>query len=197
MFTGIIESIGVLKKITKEKSNLIFNIQTEFAKELKINQSIAHNGVCLTVIDLFDTSYNVCVVKETVDKTNFLSLQKSDPVNLERCLAIGDRLDGHFVQGHVDCVAKCISMHNAEGSWVFKFKYPEKYMSYIVNKGSVAINGVSLTVSKINDSINSFETTIIPYTLNHTNFKSLKVGDFANIEFDIISKHLIRFNQIN
>tara|TARA_Y100001968_G_scaffold313382_1_gene337529 strand:- start:1874 stop:2464 length:591 start_codon:yes stop_codon:yes gene_type:complete len=195
MFTGIIESLGIIKKITAKKSNLIYNIQTKLAKELHVNQSVAHNGVCLTVIDVFEKSYNVCVVKETIDRTNLSFFKKGGLINLERCLALSDKLDGHFVQGHVDCIAKCTSIINTNGSWVLRFQYPEKYRNYIVEKGSIAINGVSLTISKLCDSIKSFETTIIPYTFNHTNFKLLKENNLVNIEFDIIGKHVVRLNQ--
>ena len=194
MFTGIIEEVGIIKKIKKENQNLILDISVSFLDEIKINQSIAHNGACLTVVELFKESYRVNVVTETIQKTNITSLKEGDIINVERCLSIGSRLDGHFVQGHVDCIAQCLSIINLNGSWCFQFQYPEKYKNYIVHKGSIAINGVSLTISNIDDLNNTFEVNIIPYSFQHTNFSIIKVDDFVNIEFDIFGKYIERLN---
>ena len=192
MFTGIIEEIGIVEKVEKDRDNIILYIQCSFLDEIKINQSIAHNGICLTVTGLNKNNYTVCVVNETIQKTNVLSWGKRDPINLERGLKIGDRLDGHFVQGHVDIVLECIKIYNQQGSWMFEFKYPQKYAKYIVQKGSISINGVSLTIAETDDSHNSFKVAIIPYTFNHTTFQSIKEGDSINVEFDILTKQIIR-----
>ena len=194
MFTGIIEEVGIVKKIKKENKNLILNISVSFLDEIQINQSIAHNGACLTVIELSEESYCVHVVYETIQKTNIASLKQGDAINIERCLSIGSRLDGHFVQGHVDCVAKCLSIIDLNGSWVFQFQYPKEYKNYIVRKGSITINGVSLTISNIDDLNNTFEVNIIPYSFQNTNFSKIKIDDFVNVEFDIFGKYFERLN---
>ena len=194
MFTGIIEEVGIVKKIKKENKNLILNISVSFLDEIQINQSIAHNGACLTVIELSEESYSVHVVSETIQKTNIASLKQGDVINIERCLSIGGRLDGHFVQGHVDCVAKCLSIIDLNGSWVFQFQYPKEYQNYIVHKGSITINGVSLTISNIDDLNNTFEVNIIPYSFQNTNFSIIKIDDFVNVEFDIFGKYFERLN---
>lgn len=194
MFTGIIEEVGIVKKIKKENKNLILNISVSFLDEIQINQSIAHNGACLTVIELSEESYSVHVVSETIQKTNMPSLKQGDAINIERCLSIGSRLDGHFVQGHVDCVAKCVSIIDLNGSWVFQFQYPKEYKNYIVRKGSITINGVSLTISNIDDLNNTFEVNIIPYTFQNTNFNIIKIDNFVNVEFDIFGKYFERLN---
>ncbi len=194
MFTGIIEEVGIVKKIKKENKNLILNISVSFLDEVQINQSIAHNGACLTVIELSEESYSVHVVSETIQKTNIASLKQGDAINIERCLSIGSRLDGHFVQGHVDCVAKCLSIIDLNGSWVFQFQYPKEYKNYIVHKGSITINGVSLTISNIDDLNNTFEVNIIPYSFQNTNFSKIKIDDFVNVEFDIFGKYFERLN---
>ena len=196
MFTGIIEEVGIVKKIKKDKKNLILEMDVSFLDEIQINQSIAHNGTCLTVSKLSLNTYTVCAVSETIKRTTISSLKEGSAVNIERCLSVGERFDGHFVQGHVDCVAKCVEIINLDGSWIFCFQYSGKYRNYLVPKGSIAVNGVSLTISKINDSNNTFEVTIIPYSFNHTNFKQMKLYDFVNIEFDIISKQIARIHQI-
>ena len=194
MFTGIIEEVGIVKKIKKENKNQILNISVSFLDEVQINQSIAHNGACLTVIELSEESYSVHVVSETIQKTNIASLKQGDAINIERCLSIGSRLDGHFVQGHVDCVAKCLSIIDLNGSWVFQFQYPKEYKNYIVHKGSITINGVSLTISNIDDLNNTFEVNIIPYSFQNTNFSKIKIDDFVNVEFDIFGKYFERLN---
>tara|TARA_B100000427_G_scaffold146352_1_gene121693 strand:+ start:1451 stop:2047 length:597 start_codon:yes stop_codon:yes gene_type:complete len=194
MFTGIIEEVGIVKKIKKENKNLILDISVSFLDEIQINQSIAHNGACLTVIRLSEKSYSVHVVSETIQKTNIASLKQGDTINIERCLSIGSRLDGHFVQGHVDCIAQCLSIIDLNGSWVFQFQYPKEYKNYIVRKGSITINGVSLTISNIDDLNNTFEVNIIPYSFQNTNFSVIKVDDFVNVEFDIFGKYFERLN---
>ena len=196
MFTGIIEELGVVQKITKDKHNLLISIKASFLKDLAINQSISHDGICLTVVQLNKKNYTVCVVQETIRKTNINYIKKGDLINLERCLVLGDRLDGHFVQGHVDCTAQCVDIQDKKGSWHFHFNYNNKYAKYLVNKGSISINGVSLTIANIDDENNYFEVAIIPYTFQHTNFKNLKLNDLVNLEFDFLSKQLIRLNSI-
>ena len=193
MFTGIIESIGKIISIDRDKSNLRFGIESSIAKKLKIGQSVAHNGVCLTVekISSSKKKYSVIAVKETLDKTNLGSLKKGSIVNLERSLKVGDRLDGHFVQGHVDCTAKVKSIKKEYGSWLFEFQVKgqrSKVKSLIIEKGSICINGVSLTIVETNQK--NFSVAIIPHTFKHTNFSSLKKGDNVNIEFDMLGKHI-------
>ena len=195
MFTGIIEDIGQIEKITKEQSNLILTISSKLASELQINQSIAHNGICLTVIEVKEQTYSVCAVEETIKKTNIGLLEAGDLINLERCLVVGDRLDGHIVQGHVDDTVTCIQICERKGSWQFIFKYDHNYQDLISPMGSIALNGISLTISKIDENKNYFETSIIPHTFNQTNLKLIKEGDLINVEFDIISKQILRLYQ--
>jgi len=195
MFTGIIEEIGIVKKIENDQNNLILYMDCSFLKQLKVNQSIAHNGICLTVTALNKNNYTVCLISETLQKTNALSFEEGSEVNLERCLAVGDRLDGHFVQGHIDTVIECVKIYNQKGSWIFQFKYPTQYAKYIAPKGSIAVNGVSLTIADIQNDENCFTVAIIPYTFHHTNFKYLKEGEYVNIEFDILTKQIIRLNE--
>ena len=195
MFTGIIEECGVIKEITKEKNNLIIKVEASFVEELKINQSLAHNGICLSILELHKDNYCVCAVSETIEKTNINSVQLGDLINLERCLKVGDRFDGHFVQGHIDGTLKCKKIIDKNGSWIFQFNFDEKFSDYIIPKGSVAINGVSLTISKINYTEKYFEIAIIPYTFQHTNFKLLKEGCNVNVEFDIITKQIAKINK--
>ena len=191
MFTGIIEELGTVKKIEKNKGNLNLTIDASFTPELKIDQSIAHNGVCLTVISIKNNEYTVIAIKETLEKTNLGNLIPGDKINLERCMKIGDRLDGHIVQGHVDTTAICNKIETIEGSWIFSFEYPKKSISEMtVEKGSITVNGTSLTVVNSKDS--KFSVYIIPYTFENTCFKYLKQGDQVNIEFDIIGKYVAR-----
>ena len=196
MFTGIIEEIGILKKIKKDNKNLILDIGASFLKELKVNQSISHNGICLTIINLEKTHYTVCVVYETIIKTNILTLKEGDLINLERCLKMGDRIDGHIVQGHIDNTIECIESKDVNGSWNFSFKYPKLYDKYLIPKGSIALNGVSLTITSINQLKHTFSVTIIPYTLEHTNFKKLKSGDLVNVEFDLVAKQIAKLKNV-
>ncbi|MGO3183028.1 MAG: riboflavin synthase [Aequorivita sp.] len=187
MFTGIIESVGEIAHLTKEGENLQIEIKSPLAQELKIDQSVSHNGVCLTVVEIKDNSYIVTAIKETLDKTSLNSLEEGSLVNLERAMKMGDRLDGHIVQGHVDGVAKCISVKEEDGSWVFTFEYKNSEFT-TVEKGSITVNGVSLTV--VNSKKEQFSVAIIPYTFENTGFKDIEVGTKVNLEFDIIGKYV-------
>ena len=194
MFTGIVESLGKITNINLEEGNVDFTIKSSISKELKIDQSVSHNGVCLTVVDVKNDTHTVTAVKETLDKSSLKNFNEGDSMNLERAMKLGERLDGHMVQGHVDGVAKCIEVNLNEGSWIYKFEFDKNWQSLLIEKGSVCINGVSLTVFGIND--NTFCVTIIPYTFENTSFKELKSGDLVNIEFDMIGKYLSRFYQL-
>ena len=194
MFTGIVESLGKITNINLEEGNVDFTIESSISKELKIDQSVSHNGVCLTVIDVKNDTHTVTAVKETLDKSSLKNFNEGDTMNLERAMKLGERLDGHMVQGHVDGVAKCIEVNLNEGSWIYKFEFDKNWQSLLIEKGSVCINGVSLTVFGIND--NTFCVTIIPYTFENTSFKELKPGDLVNIEFDMVGKYLSRFYQL-
>lgn len=187
MFTGIIEALGEIKELTQEKENLHLEVESALSTELKIDQSVSHNGVCLTVVAVKDRSYGVTAIQETLNKTNLNQLKKGSFVNLERAMKLGDRLDGHIVQGHVDCVATCIQVSETEGSWIFTFEYEHPEFS-TVEKGSITVNGVSLTV--VDSKSMTFSVAIIPYTYHHTNFRDLKEGDIVNLEFDIIGKYV-------
>ncbi len=193
MFTGIIENIGVVKKVTSEGSNLHLTIESEFINDLQIDQSIAHNGVCLTVIDIDKNNYTVTAIEETLQKTNLNELRVGSLINLERAMILGNRLDGHIVQGHVDEIAICHNIVKEDGSWVFTFKYHSDSENLTIEKGSITINGVSLTV--VNSKKDTFSVAIIPYTFEHTNFKNLKIGSSVNIEFDVIGKYVARLLQ--
>lgn len=190
MFSGIIEEIGELTSIQKEQSNLHLTVKSAFTNELKIDQSIAHNGVCLTVVGMQNDTYTVTAIAETLLKTNLGELHVGDIVNLERCLRVGDRLDGHIVQGHVDQTGICSSVTETNGSWTFTFEYDASKNNVTVEKGSVCVNGVSLTV--VNSKDHSFSVCIIPYTYEHTNFKTIQQGSIVNIEFDILGKYISR-----
>ncbi|HHC80893.1 MAG TPA: riboflavin synthase [Flavobacteriia bacterium] len=192
MFTGIIENKGEVTSIIKDKSNIHITIKSDVTSELKIDQSIAHNGVCLTVVSLQKdkNSYTVTAIDETLAKTNFKSLKVGDTINLERAMKLGDRLDGHIVQGHVDQIGRCIAVKNENGSWFFTFEYDPSTENITIEKGSITINGISLTV--VNSQQNQFSVAIIPYTYNHTNFNTLRVNDTVNLEFDVIGKYVAR-----
>ena len=187
MFTGIIESLSEIKGIKKEGDNLSISFNSSISSELKIDQSVSHNGICLTIVDIVDSIYTVTAIKETIIKSSIKDWGVGDLINIERAMKLGDRLDGHMVQGHVDQTAVCTKISEENGSWYFDFKY-EKSENLTIEKGSIAINGVSLTV--VNSSINSFSVAIIPYTYNYTNFKNLKPGDLVNIEFDMVGKYI-------
>ena len=192
MFTGIIESLGKITNVKADRGNIDFTIESEISKELKIDQSVSHNGVCLTVTEKSDNTHTVTAVKETLDKSSLKNFSVDDLINLERAMKLGERLDGHLVQGHVDGVAKCTSVSVNDGSWIYKFEFDIKNEMLLIEKGSICINGVSLTVFDIVK--NTFKVTIIPYTYENTSFKKLKEGDMVNIEFDMIGKYLARFN---
>jgi riboflavin synthase len=190
MFTGIIETLGVVTNIVKEQQNVHFTIKSDITRELKIDQSVAHNGVCLTVVVVDKEEYTVTAIKETLDKTNIGRLGISDEVNLERAMKLGDRLDGHIVQGHVDETGICTSIQDEKGSTVFTFSYLSNNNNITIEKGSITVNGVSLTV--VNSKKNSFSVAIIPYTLAHTIFKNIIKNDEVNLEFDVIGKYVSR-----
>ena len=190
MFTGIIESIGKVENIEKDGENYHFTFQSDISKNLKIDQSVAHNGVCLTVTSQNNIEHQVTAIYETIQKTNMSSLKIGSLVNLERCLKIGDRLDGHMVQGHVDDTIVCTKINEEDGSWRVGFEGENLNEKLIVDKGSICINGISLTVAKINK--NYVEVAIIPYTYENTNFKQLKINDIVNIEYDILGKYILK-----
>ncbi|WP_339753036.1 riboflavin synthase [uncultured Winogradskyella sp.] len=194
MFTGIIEDLGKINKLEKDGGNLQITVSTSFTNELKIDQSVAHNGVCLTVVGINGDAYTVTAIQETLDKTNLGNLKENDSLNIERAMKLGDRLDGHIVQGHVDQTAKCINIFEENGSWVFRFEYDKNLNNITIEKGSITVNGVSLTV--VNSLPNSFSVAIIPYTYNHTTFKNLKIKDSVNLEFDVIGKYVKRLNDL-
>jgi len=188
MFTGIIETLGTIQEINKEQTNVNVTIKSTITNELKIDQSVAHNGVCLTVVAINNNLYTVTAIDETINKTNLGSWEVGDSINLERAMKLGDRLDGHIVQGHVDQTATCIVAKETSGSWFYTFEYDGKPNNITIEKGSITVNGVSLTV--IDSKNNQFSVAIIPYTYEHTNFKSFKVGTKVNLEFDMIGKYV-------
>lgn len=190
MFTGIIETSGIIKNIRLDGTNIHYTIQSDISNELKIDQSVAHNGVCLTVVNLFENSHEVTAIQETLEKTNLAALKIGSLVNLERCTQMNGRLDGHIVQGHVDQTAVCTSKIDHNGSWEFTFQYNPSTNNVTVEKGSICINGVSLTV--VNSGDDRFSVFIIPYTFEHTNFKEIEVGTQVNLEFDIIGKYVAK-----
>lgn len=188
MFTGIIETLGEVEKVVAEGSNLHFTIKSAISHELKIDQSVAHNGVCLTVVALNEGSHTVTAIEETLNKTSLGQLKLGNKVNLERCMQMNARLDGHIVQGHVDQTAECILVNELDGSWEYRFKYDQNTGNVTVEKGSICVNGISLTV--VNSAIDEFSVFIIPYTFEHTNLQEVKVGNTVNLEFDIIGKYV-------
>lgn len=195
MFTGIIEDVGVVTRLKKDLNNLHISIQSTITSELKIDQSIAHNGVCLTVVEINDDEYTVTAIKETLNKTNLETLRVNDKVNLERAMKLGDRLDGHIVQGHVDQTAACTNIKEENGSWVFTFNYDSELNNITIEKGSITINGTSLTV--VNSKKDSFSVAIIPYTYKHTNFNTFKIGTVVNLEFDVLGKYVTKLLELN
>lgn len=190
MFTGIIETLGRVAALEPKGGNLDITIASSLAPELKVDQSVAHNGVCLTVVHLTDTSYTVTAISETLKKTNLETLQVNDSVNLERAMILGSRLDGHIVQGHVDQTAECIGVKEENGSWVFSFTYDAVNGNPTIEKGSITIDGTSLTV--VNSGRNTFDVAIIPYTYEHTRFNTYKLGSIVNLEFDVIGKYVAK-----
>ena len=195
MFTGIIETLGIITAIQKENENIHISIASSITNELKIDQSVAHNGICLTVIAIENDTYTVTAIQETILKTNLGDWKINDSVNLERAMKLGDRLDGHIVQGHVDQIGICKSVVETNGSWLFTFEYDSTYKNITIEKGSITVNGVSLTV--VNSKKNEFSVTIIPYTYDNTNFKNFKIGTKINLEFDVIGKYVARLHSLN
>ena len=193
MFTGIIEGLGEVVNIEKEGENVHFSVKSNIANELKIDQSLAHNGVCLTVVGIDNNTYVVTAIKETLEKSNIGNLKVGSLVNIERAMLANGRFDGHVVQGHVDQTATCKSVEEQDGSWMFTFGYDSKNGNVTVEKGSITVNGVSLTV--VNSLDNQFSVCIIPYTKEHTTFNTLKAGDNINLEFDIVGKYVARLLQ--
>ena len=195
MFSGIVEGTATVVNLVKDQDNLHITLECPFTSELKIDQSIAHNGVCLTVVKLSGNSYTVTAIQETLNKTNLGLLKIGDQINVERSMMMNGRLDGHIVQGHVDQTATCSDVKEAEGSWYFTFEFVPLQSDYFtVEKGSVCVNGVSLTV--VNSKKNSFQVAIIPFTYTHTNFHTFKVGSTVNLEFDILGKYIARYMQL-
>ena len=188
MFTGIIEDLGTIKDFYKEKENIHFEIKSKFISDLKVDQSIAHDGCCLTVVEINEQSYKVTAIKETLEKTNLSTWKKGGLINLERCMQLNGRLDGHIVQGHVDTTATCSAIEDQNGSWKYTFKCKANFLT--VEKGSISINGVSLTV--VDSKKSEFSVCVIPFTQKHTNFHLLKKGDKVNLEFDILGKYVAK-----
>ena len=195
MFTGIIEDIGVVSNLKEEFDNLHISIKSAITSELKIDQSVAHNGVCLTVVAIDNDEYTVTAIKETLDKTSLGTLKVNNKVNLERAMKLGDRLDGHIVQGHVDQTAICTNINEENGSWIFTFNYDSKLNNITIEKGSITINGTSLTV--VNSKKDTFSVAIIQYTFDHTNFNTFKIGTVLNLEFDVLGKYVARLLENN
>lgn len=191
MFTGIIEALGIVNSIEKEGTNKTFWISSGISSNLKVDQSLSHNGVCLTVEEVTADTHRVTAVEETLNKSDLGSWKQGDVINLERCLAINGRLDGHIVQGHVDCTATLIEKTDLNGSWIFTFSYPDNFKELVIEKGSIAINGISLTV--FNAINNNFSVALIPFTYTHTNLQNIINGDTVNIEFDMIGKYINRY----
>ena len=195
MFTGIIEDLGNVIKLEREQENLHLTIQSKITNELKIDQSVSHNGICLTVVHIEGDRYTVTAIKETLNKTNLNDISTGDQVNIERAMKLGDRLDGHIVQGHVDQTAVCKSVKEVDGSWYFTFEYDRTLNNITIEKGSITVNGVSLTV--VNSETNRFSVAIIPYTYEHTNFNTFTEGTVVNLEFDVVGKYIKKLYDIN
>ena len=194
MFTGIIETLGIISDIKKDQGNVHLTIQTNITNELKIDQSVAHNGVCLTVVEIFDNKHVVTAIQETINKTTLGLWKIGDKVNIERAMKLGDRLDGHIVQGHVDHTAVCTSIQEKSGSWEFTFEYDSALNNITIEKGSITVNGTSLTV--VNSAKNSFSVAIIPYTYEHTIFHTFEIGTKVNLEFDVVGKYIARMYEL-
>ena len=195
MFTGIIEGFGKVIDLEKDQENLHLNLESSLTKELKIDQSLAHNGVCLTVVETKADRYKVTAIQETLEKSNLGELKKGDLMNLERAMIMNNRLDGHIVQGHVDQVGFCTGVDFRGGSWFFDFEYGKYQKNITIEKGSICVNGVSLTV--VNSGLNNFSVAIIPYTYEHTNFHMIQKGDSVNLEFDMIGKYISKLHEMH
>jgi riboflavin synthase len=194
MFTGIIEDFGTITKLEKENENLHLSLESSITAELKIDQSVAHSGVCLTVVKIDGNQYTVTAIKETLEKTNLSTWKVGAKINLERAMKLGARLDGHIVQGHVDQVGSCTEVKEEGGSWVFSFEYDLSQKNITIEKGSITVNGTSLTV--VNSGINTFSVAIIPYTYEHTNFHTFEKGTLVNLEFDVVGKYITKMQQL-
>ncbi|HWS60674.1 MAG TPA: riboflavin synthase [Flavobacterium sp.] len=192
MFTGIIEALGTIREIKKDKDNVHITIESLITNELKIDQSVAHNGICMTVVYIDKNTYTVTAIGETIKKTNLAYLKVGDSINLERAMKLGDRLDGHIVQGHVDQIGTCTVANETNGSWFYTFEYDETIGNITIEKGSITVNGVSLTV--VDSRKNEFSVAIIPYTYEHTNFKAFEIGTKVNLEFDLIGKYISKLH---
>jgi riboflavin synthase len=194
MFTGIIETLGIVKEIKKENDNLNITLSSFITRELKIDQSVAHSGVCLTVVSIKNDTYTVTAIRETIEKTNLAEWKVDDHINLERAMKLGDRLDGHIVQGHVDQIGICKSVIEANGSWYYTFEYDATLNNITIEKGSITVNGTSLTV--VDSLKNEFSVAIIPYTYEHTNFKNIATGTKINLEFDVVGKYISKLHAL-
>ena len=189
MFSGIVEAIGVVEQITEEKGNIEFKISSQISGELRVDQSVSHNGVCLTVTKVLDNAHFVTAIKETLSNSNLSKVVEGDYINLERSLKLGERIDGHLVQGHVDQIGECVNISDENGSWIFTFKYEKPDTGTVIHKGSIAINGVSLTISS--SKPNELSVAVIPYTYENTTFKKMAIGSVVNIEFDVLGKYML------
>lgn len=194
MFTGIIEATGIVESVEKKGSNLSFWIDSSLSNKLKVDQSVSHNGTCLTIEEVVNNKHRITAIEETLSKTNLKYWKVNDEINLERCMQLNARVDGHLVQGHVDATAFCIDIDERNGSWEYRFQFPAEFTHLLIEKGSVCVNGISLTAFDI--KFNSFKVAIIPYTYQHTNMRSIKNGSVVNIEFDLIGKYLARFREV-
>lgn len=195
MFTGIVESTGIVTEIIQQGTNFTYWIESPLSKELKVDQSLSHSGVCLTVEEIRNNAHRVTAIQETLNKTSLQSWKNGTVVNLERCLPMNGRLDGHFVQGHVDTTGTSISRENRDGSWEFRFSFPEEFAALVIEKGSISMNGISLTIFNITRT--EFTVAIIPYTFEHTNIRDIHPGDLVNLEFDVIGKYLLRKMEVS
>jgi riboflavin synthase len=194
MFTGIVETIGNVEAIESNQNNLSFWIASPVSNELRVDQSVSHNGVCLTVEEISNNKHRVTAIEETLEKTNLRHWKIGDEINIERCMQLNARVDGHLVQGHVDATAFCIDVDEKSGSWEYRFQFPAEFAHLLIEKGSVCVNGISLTAFDI--KLNSFKVAIIPYTHQHTNMHDIKKGSVVNIEFDLLGKYLARFREV-
>ncbi len=195
MFTGIVENTGIVTHIIKQGTNYTYWIESHLSKELKVDQSLSHSGVCLTVEEISNNAHRVTAIEETLNKTSLQSWEKGTIVNLERCLPMNGRLDGHFVQGHVDTTGTCVSRESRDGSWEFRFSFPEEFAALVIEKGSISMNGISLTIFNITHT--EFTVAIIPFTFEHTNIRNIHPGDLVNLEFDVIGKYLLRKMEVS
>lgn len=194
MFTGIIETTGTVLSVQKNQGNLRFQVQSTLASELKVDQSVSHEGVCLTIEALTEDAFQVTAIAETIEKTNMATWTPGRKLNLERCMLMGGRLDGHIVQGHVDTTGTCLSVTESAGSWVYRFSFPPAFAHLIIEKGSITVNGTSLTCFDLSED--SFSVAIIPYTYEHTSIQQVKPGTVINLEFDVIGKYIARIQQV-